>query len=448
VVLLEASPGVDPVNLPGMQWDPRVGVHRAPASRHTQIRAVLEEQRVPFLDEVPGAGQLPASFSDVELRPYQEEALAAWTGAGRRGLVVLPTGSGKTRLAIAAIARTGVPALCLVPTRALLEQWQRVLAEFYGGDLGCFGDGERTLRPVTVATFESAWRNMHQIGNRFSLLIVDEAHHFGSGVRNEALEMCCAPMRLGLTATPPDNPAAMSRLAALIGPLVFGLSIDDLAGEFLASYRIVSVQVELDLEERGLYEEWMAAFRAVHRPFMQRHPGASWDDFVREATSSDEGRRALVAWRSSRRLVAFCKSKRARLGDLLRHHAGAKVLVFTGDNEAAYAIARQHLIMPLTCDIGRSERDAALAAFRAGELRALVSSQVLNEGLDVPDADVAVILAGRLGRREHLQRIGRLLRPAPGKHAVVYEVIVRGTVEVRQTARKRAGLAPRGTAPH
>jgi superfamily II DNA or RNA helicase len=280
------------------------------------------------------------------------------------------------------------------------------------------------------------------------LLVVDEVHHFGTGVRDESLEMCCAPMRLGLSATPPEEPAAISRLAALVGPIVFHLSIDDLTGEYLADYRIVSVEVDLDLAERASYEAWMAAFRAVHRSFMQRRPGASWDDFVRDATCTDEGRRALVAWRSSRRLLAFCKSKRARLGDLLRHHAGARVLVFTGDNEAAYAVARQHLIMPLTCDIGRSERDTALAAFRAGELRALVSSQVLNEGLDVPDADVAVILAGRLGRREHLQRIGRLLRPVPGKRAVVYEVVVRGTVEVRQTARKRMGLAPRGTASH
>ena len=189
----------------------------------------------------------------------------------------------------------------------------------------------------------------------------------------------------------------------------------------------------------------MAAFRAVHGRFIRLHPAASWDDFVREAASTNEGRRAVVAWRSCRRLLAYCRGKRARLRDVLREHAGARVLVFTGDNEAAYDVAREHLIMPLTCDIGRSERDVSLAAFRSGELRALVSAQVLNEGLDVPDADVAVIVAGRLGRREHVQRIGRLLRPSPGKRAVVYELVVRGSIEVGQAARKRAGLAPRGT---
>jgi quinoprotein glucose dehydrogenase len=94
-----------------------------------------------------------------------------WVGSGRRGLVVLPTGAGKTRLAVAAIGRTRLPALCLVPTRVLLEQWRKVLADAYRGVIGCFGDGEQTLAPVTVCTYESAWRHMDRLGNRFSLLI-------------------------------------------------------------------------------------------------------------------------------------------------------------------------------------------------------------------------------------------------------------------------------------
>ena len=97
--------------------------------------------------------------------------------------------------------------------------------------------------------------------------------------------------------------------------------------------------------------------------------------------------------------------------------------------------------MPLTCDIGRPERDAVLDAFRQGRLRALVSSRVLNEGLDVPDADVAVIVGGALGEREHVQRVGRLLRPSPGKRALVYELVTRQTIEVSQAWRRRQGLS-------
>jgi superfamily II DNA or RNA helicase len=106
-------------------------------------------------------------------------------------------------------------------------------------------------------------------------------------------------------------------------------------------------------------------------------------------------------------------------------------------------VAREQLVMPITCDIPRAERTRALDRFRRGELRALVSARVLNEGIDVPDAEVAVVVGGTQGEREHVQRVGRLLRPAEGKAAVVYELVMSGTSEVQQARRRRAGLAPR-----
>ena len=115
--------------------------------------------------------------------------------------------------------------------------------------------------------------------------------------------------------------------------------------------------------------------------------------------------------------------------------------MFVADNETAYAVAREHLVMPLTCDIGRRERDEALARFRAGELRALVSAQVLNEGLDVPDAEVGIVVGGRLGAREHVQRVGRLLRPGAGKRAIVYELVVGHSSEAWQAERRGRRLA-------
>jgi superfamily II DNA or RNA helicase len=117
------------------------------------------------------------------------------------------------------------------------------------------------------------------------------------------------------------------------------------------------------------------------------------------------------------------------------------VLVFTANNETAYAVAREHLIMPVTCDIKRAERAEVLERFASGELRALVSARVLNEGIDVPDADVAVVVGGTHGVREHVQRVGRLLRPARGKRALVYELVVRDSAEVRQSRERRRALA-------
>jgi superfamily II DNA or RNA helicase len=467
LLLLDPPPRWSGRVLPGALWDPRVRAFRCPAHLLKHVTEALAAAGVQFSDEVSGArlgwprsghvdeagrGQVesivggsaspikPTAARAVELRPYQQAALTAWQLAGRRGIVVLPTGSGKTRLAVAAILDAAMPALCLVPTRVLLDQWARAVEELAGRTPGRFGDGERALAPITVATFESAWRYMDRIGNRFGLLVVDEAHHFGGGIRDEALEMCIAAVRLGLSATPPPG-AAGERLGALLGPVVYELSVSSLAGTFLAPFENVVIHVDLDPAERAEYDRLERTFRDVMTRFRRFHPGATWDEFARAAARTDEGRRAIVAFHRARRLLAFPSAKRAALGRLLDHHREARTLVFVGDNQTAYAVAREHLVMPLTCDITRKERERALALFRNGKLRALVSAQVLNEGLDVPDAEVGIVVAGRGGEREHVQRIGRLLRPRAGKRALVYELVVRGTREVRDARRRHRALA-------
>ncbi len=437
---LAASPG-DLANLPGALWDPRISALRCPARFHQALVAELRQRGVRFTDEVVCLPATPwQGPAAVELRPYQEAALAAWELAGHRGTAVLPTGSGKTRLAIAAMARVQVSALCLVPTRVLLDQWARAMRELLGFEPGRLGDGEYRVDYVTVATFESAWRHMHRLGNRFGLLVVDEAHHFGAGARDEALDMCTAPLRLGLTATKPRGQAA-ARLDELVGPTTYELHVDDLTGEFLAPFDTVVLHLDLTARERDQYESLMAVFRDVMHRFRRFHPGATWDEFAKTAARTDEGRRAIAAWHRARRITAFPQAKRAMLAVLLARHRTARTIVFVADNPTAYAISREHLVMPFTCDIKRKERERALDLFRDGKLRALVSAQVLNEGLDVPDAEVGIIVAGHKGEREHVQRVGRVLRPRPGKHALVYELVVRRTTEVEQARRRRSALA-------
>ena len=429
-----------------VRWDPRVEKHRTRAVDYAELLLRLKRSSLAFDDRVPPPGMAearPAPWKPVELRPYQESALQAWNAAGRRGVVVLPTGSGKTKLALSAMATSGLRTLCLVPTRALLEQWHKVVSHAYGGVAGCLGDGERRLSPITIATFESAYRYMHRIGNRFELLVVDEAHHFGSGLKDEALEMATAPSRLGLTATPPELRHAAARLSDLIGPPVFELSVGDLAGSYLAPFDLVKLFVELTPEERRSYQGWLELYREPLAEFRRLHPGASWESFLRTASRSEEGRRAIAAWSRARRLLAYPEGKRELLGNLLERHRDSRVMVFVGDNETAYRVAREFLIMPLTCDIARRERTSVLERFQKGALRALVSARILNEGIDVPEADVGIVVAGRQGGREYVQRVGRVLRPPEGKarkSALVYELVVQRTAEVGQSARRVAGL--------
>lgn len=427
--------------LPGLLWDPRVGEWRAPAFRHADIVRALRGAGATFSDDVRAAAPSPGEWRDVPLRPYQREALDAWHASSGRGVVVLPTGGGKTRLAMAAMASSGVPAIVLVPTRALLLQWCRAIADAYDGAVGLYGDGERHLAWVTLATFESAYRNMDAVGNRFGMVVTDEAHHFAGGARAEALEMCAAPRRLGLTAIPPAAAEGRARLASLLGPIVYERRIGDLAGPWLADFDVVERRVELDPDEREAYDRERARFSDFLRRMGRLAPNAAWKEIAVAAARTDEGRRALEAHRRARSLLALPREKLRAVAELLDAHRDRRALVFTADNAAAYAISTALLVPAITCEIGREERERILSRFRAGAYRAVVSARVLNEGIDVPEAEVGIVVGGWLGGGEHAQRVGRLLRPRAGKRAVVYEIVVADSIETSHARRRRDTLA-------
>ncbi|MBL8900048.1 MAG: DEAD/DEAH box helicase family protein [Planctomycetes bacterium] len=421
-------------------WDPRVEAWRAPARAYATWRIELSRSGRTLRDQVPPLLPAPAAFATPELRPYQLAALLAWHASECRGLVALPTGAGKTRVAIAAISRARCATLCLVPTRVLLDAWVGALRSAGAAEVGVFGDGEHSLRSITVATMASARARVEELGSRFELLIVDEAHHLASEEASELLEMYTAPRRLGLSATPPEHEAASARLERLLGPLVFRSSLHDLAGRYLAPFRVATLHLRLDAEERSRYEQTRALWHPLVQRFFELQPGASWADFVRAARASDEGRAALRAWQRTQELLRFPSAKRATVKDLLARHAAARALVFAPDARTACEIARQELIPLITADIGRAERARILEGFARGELGAIASAKVLNEGVDVPAAEIAVLVGTSGSRREYAQRVGRVLRPAEGKEALVYELLLRGTREDARFQRAREVL--------
>ena len=341
-------------------------------------------------------------------------------------------------VAVAAIASCGVSALCLVPTRVLLDQWAKVLTRHLG-DVGRLGDGERSVAPVTVATYASAIMWAPKIGDRFGLVIIDEAHHVGAECPEEVLEMLVANARLGLTATPPLDDTALA-LERHVGPVVYTLAIDDLVGDSLADFDLITLPIRLGPDERVRYDAARKIFATAFTSFLRAAPGADWKAFVSAAMRSDEGRKALAAWRTSKELLAYPADKRRVLRELLVRHADRRALVFTQDNRTAYEIAREFLVYPITREIGRNERAAALERFNAGEANVLVSAQVLDEGLDVPEAEIAIIVGGSASTRRHVQRIGRVLRPGPEKRACIYELTVAESVEVDHARRRRLGI--------
>lgn len=430
-LVLAPDAGEDPAAF-GARWDDDTLEWRAHASAHRDIVQALRVAGHRVDDEVQVV-DLAGALDEPELRWYQREALDAWSKAGHRGVIALPTGSGKTMCAVAAMARLGVAALVLVPTRVLLEQWIAVLARYWPGRVGQLGDGVRVIHDITVATYASAILHVEMIGDRFGLVVVDEAHHVGAMCPTDLLQMLVAPTRLGLTATPPERPLSL-------GPVVYTRSVAELTGDGLAVFTHEELVVKLGAAERVRYAQLRGVFKAAYASYVRRSPDAKWHEFAAAMRGSRSGREVLDAWRGYRQILAYPAAKRAALGELLARHAGERTLVFTADNATAYAIARELLVQPITHEIGRTERTAAIGRFASGETSVLVSAQVLDEGLDVPDAEIAIIVGGTASARKHVQRVGRVLRPRPDKRAVVYELVVENTQETDYSKRRRAGF--------
>jgi superfamily II DNA or RNA helicase len=437
LVLDRVEPGLAPGILDGATWDSELAAWRMPAERLSGLRVRLADAGVRPTDEIR-TPPLEAAWTLPALRWYQHAALDAWRGGGARGVLALPTGSGKTVAALAAIAELSVATLVLVPTRVLLDQWATALEAAGSRPIGRLGDGDHRVAPITVSTYASAITWAPKLGDQFGFVVVDEAHHVGAWCPSEVLEMLVAPARLGLTATPPTGAAALDRH---VGPVVYSVTVDALAGDALAPFDVVTVPIELTPIERASYRTHRGRFAASYGELQRRRPGASWQDFIEDAQRTASGREALAAWRSSRTVLAYPAGKRAALRELLANHRDERVLVFTADNATAYAIARELLVVPITKDIRRAERAAVLERFRSGDAPVLVSSQVLDEGLDVPEAEVAIIVGGSGSERRHIQRVGRVLRPLAGKHARIYELAVEASAEVGTVVRRRRGLS-------
>jgi superfamily II DNA or RNA helicase len=200
----------------------------------------------------------------------------------------------------------------------------------------------------------------------------------------------------------------------------------------------MTLYVNLSDEERSRYEQAREIYRGFLRDAgidMRRPDG--WSRFIIQAHRSNEGREAFRAYREQRELALAAPAKLNLLGRLLERHNGDRVLIFTHDNATVYTIARQFLVPVITHQTKTKERREILLRFNAGTYPIVATSRVLNEGVNVPEANVAVVLSGSGSVREHVQRLGRVLRKAGDKEAVLYEVITRGTVEEFTSSRRR-----------
>jgi len=418
--------------------DERTGGYRAPAYRYVALRDALDKRDVAYRDRVLKTDPLSLS-TRYQLREYQQEALNAWHDADDRGVVELPTGAGKTVLAIAAMAELGVPTLIVVPTIDLLDQWRRELEAEFDTPIGQFGGGEQRQESITVSTYDSAYLKADDVGGEFGFVVFDEVHHLGGEGYREIARLLAAPARLGLTATFERPDDAHREIIDLVGPRVFSLDADELAGEHLADYEIRRIEVDLTPAERDAYETAQGTFvDYLKRSGISMQRGSDYQKLVKRSGRDPEAREALLAKQRARRIVREADRKVRELGSLLDRHRDDRVIVFTASTDLVYRLSERYLLPAITNETGADERREILDRFRSGEYSRIVTANVLDEGVDVPDANVAVLLAGSGSEREFTQRLGRILRPnADGSRALLYEVVSEKTAEERVAKRRR-----------
>ncbi|GAB3799741.1 DEAD/DEAH box helicase family protein [Micromonospora zhanjiangensis] len=400
---------------------------------------------------------LPRCYRGREPRAWQLEALIEWRARGRCGVVEAVTGTGKTAvgvLAAAAALDAGEKVLVLVPGRELLDQWYEVLRrDLRNTRVGRVGDGHRDSfdhYPILVAVVHSAARRQMLTWGTPGLLVADEVHRYGAPSFALALEPEF-DARLGLTATYERSDDGLAEhLDPYFGGMVAGCGYQrGLEDGILAPFRVAFLGVDFTSDERRRHDEYDERAKVLRRRLIEVHgcPEEPFGEFMahvnrlREGSHGDhwavrDARGYLNAFSKRRQLLADCRPKQEALSSLTSVLAAAgRGLVFSetkasAEQAAAVLIGSGIRARPFTSGLRRADRKDRLAAFKDGNVRVLTAPRVLDEGVDVPQAEVGVILAGSRSRRQMIQRMGRVIRPKADRRPAAFIVMyVTGTAE-------------------
>ncbi len=403
-----------------------------------------------------------------ELFPWQAECLARWSARQRKGCVNAVTGSGKTLLAMFAILRLEedgprpLRVKVVVPTVAILNQWLGTFHAFFSekhpgtydrSQLGCWYGGCKCARRYTVYVVNSARdalpRHIREdIAAGFDVfLIADEYHHYESPENRRIFSFLPLPdpsryHALGLSATPAGS-------LAPLGPEVYRYGFSQaLEQGRVCPYAILQVELSFTAAELEEYADYSAQMSALGKKLKRTHPGLSDAEggaffaairhLASESGGGDETARSYLNLTYLRKsLVCMARSRVDCLLALLpKFGPDSRILVFCERIEQAEEAYRR--LLPFCGGrVGRCHSALSgqanhntLRAFRENEIRVLIACRSLDEGIDVPDAGIGIVLSGASTRRQRIQRLGRILRTAEGKEqAALYYFYIRQSSE-------------------
>jgi RNA polymerase primary sigma factor len=413
----------------------------------TQI-SVTERQTVTPRDE-------SKHFAITGLREWQIDALKAWNENGSKGIVEAVTGAGKTLLAIAAIAQElnlGGKAAVIVPSIELQDQWLFQLKKhFPTAAIGALGNGSKDFlsnHDIIVAIVNTA--STHSLGLEdieSGILVADECHHLAAPIFKNALELVFES-RLGITATRERPDGAHADLEEYFGEVVYSIGYREaIEKKYVSGVNVLQVAVQLSTNEQDVYDELserisLNQYKLCKRFNLSTDPYPQFMEAVVRISEDSESEyrniaRGYISAVSKRKSLLAETPKKFEvvkfLSSALENSNGA--IFFSETINAAKAIEsvllENHVkAATLSSELGKKERSQVLKDFENGVVKAISVVKVIDQGVDVPEADVAVIISASKTKRQMIQRMGRVLRPkADGRNAVFILVFVAGSSE-------------------
>jgi len=405
----------------------------------------------------------------VELYRWQEDCLNIWVRNGFRGILHVITGAGKTAAALEGAIRLEqflkrqTPSIPLrvrvvVPTIAIARQWVQAVRSVFPSEtqpeekeIGLWY-GEQKDSPdcfcliyvVHSARHSLPAQVLHEMElDRAVLLIADECHHYGSPENRKIFDFRKSPrfredrcFTLGLSATPQCEHFE-DELVPALGPEIYWYQLSQAIHEGTVSpFVVFQAEISLSVKEAKQYDKLTIQIFRLFRQLVSTYPWMKSDfSFFRlkalaeELNDPDSPVQQYLDLLYRRREVCLTAENRLHCAVELirRQNRSDRIILFCeriSQAEAMRACLRD--IFPSQTGMYHSEmlrekRREVLRDFRDGVIRVLIACKALDEGVDVPDANVGVVLSSTLTDRQRIQRLGRILRRSEGKHmAVLY----------------------------
>ena len=370
----------------------------------------------------------------LALRGWQLQAMAEWERAGHRGIISVVTGGGKTIFALSCIAAIRPAAtLIVVPTAALLDQWWSEAASYFDLELDeinvITGNKRFQIGAINIAVLNTAAKLPERMGEQGCFLIVDECHKAASEQFRTVLEVKSFAS-LGLSATPerPYDDGLAAVLIPALGPIVFNYDYAAaLRDKVIVPFALNNIVFELEEDRQKEYDKLS---RSIARSISRFGP---------------EGEETIALFLKRARVLNLSLNRVKLAIKLIAANRGTRTLVFHEDIEACNLIHSvladngvksgvYHSKMPLR------PRALMLSQYRQGAIDVLVTCRALDEGFNVPETEMGIIAASTATRRQRIQRLGRIVRPAKGKRGASIYTLVATAPEIGRLKDEEADL--------